>query len=96
MASTSDYKPIASGVSKKVVLVAEDEAAMVRLLRDNLTYEGYEVLVAADGEAAVETALRQRPDLILLDIMLPKLDGLSVPAIAGEPSGHPNHHAHGA
>jgi DNA-binding response OmpR family regulator len=63
---------------KKVILVVEDEAAMVRLLRDNLTYEGYDVLVATDGEAAVETALRTRPDLILLDIMLPKLDGLSV------------------
>ena len=60
---------------KKVILVVEDEAAMVRLLRDNLTYEGYDVLVATDGEAAVETALRTRPDLILLDIMLPKLDG---------------------
>jgi two-component system, OmpR family, alkaline phosphatase synthesis response regulator PhoP len=78
MTTTSDYKPSTSGVSKKVVLVAEDEAAMVRLLRDNLTYEGYEVLVAMDGEAAVESAMRSRPDLILLDIMLPKLDGLSV------------------
>jgi two-component system alkaline phosphatase synthesis response regulator PhoP len=78
MITTSDYKPTTSGVSKKVVLVAEDEAAMVRLLRDNLTYEGYEVLVAMDGEAAVESAMRSRPDLILLDIMLPKLDGLSV------------------
>jgi DNA-binding response OmpR family regulator len=78
MATASDYKPTSPAASKKVILVAEDEAAMVRLLRDNLTYEGYEVLVAADGEAAVETALRMRPDLILLDIMLPKLDGLSV------------------
>ena len=65
-------------VLKKLILVAEDEASMVRLLKDNLTYEGYEVLVASDGEAAVESALRARPDLILLDIMLPKLDGLSL------------------
>jgi DNA-binding response OmpR family regulator len=78
MSTVTDYKPSPPGVSKKVIMVAEDEAAMVRLLRDNLTYEGYEVLVAGDGEAAVETALRTRPDLILLDIMLPKLDGLSV------------------
>jgi two-component system, OmpR family, alkaline phosphatase synthesis response regulator PhoP len=78
MDTATDYKPTSAAVSKKVILVAEDEAAMVRLLRDNLTYEGYEVLVAADGEVAVETALRTRPDLILLDIMLPKLDGLSV------------------
>jgi two-component system alkaline phosphatase synthesis response regulator PhoP len=63
---------------KKVVLIAENEPAMVRLLSDNFTYEGYDVLVALDGEAALETAFRSRPDLILLDIMLPKLDGLSV------------------
>ncbi len=51
---------------------------MVRLLRDNLVYEGYEVLVAGDGETAVTMAFEKNPDLILLDIMLPKLDGLSV------------------
>jgi two-component system alkaline phosphatase synthesis response regulator PhoP len=78
MAGASEYKPVSSGVMKRTVLVVEDEVAMVRLLRDNLTYEGYEVLVATDGEAAVEAALQTRPDLILLDIMLPKLDGLSV------------------
>ena len=63
---------------KKVVLIAENEPAMIRLLSDNFTYEGYDVLVAVDGEAALEIAFRSRPDLILLDIMLPKLDGLSV------------------
>ena len=78
MATASENKLPSAGISKKVILVVEDEAAMVRLLRDNLTYEGYEVLVAADGETAVEVALQARPDLILLDIMLPKLDGLSV------------------
>jgi len=76
--ATSDYNPVPTPAVKKVILVVEDEAAMVRLLHDNLTYEGYDVLVAGDGEAAIETALRARPDLILLDIMLPKLDGLSV------------------
>ena len=64
--------------SKKVILIVEDELAMVRLLRDNLVYEGYEVLVAADGEKALDVALRTRPDLILLDLMLPKIDGLGV------------------
>jgi two-component system alkaline phosphatase synthesis response regulator PhoP len=63
---------------KKVVLIAENEPAMIRLLSDNFTYEGYDVLIAVDGEAALEIAFRSRPDLILLDIMLPKLDGLSV------------------
>jgi len=78
MGSGSDNPLPPSGGLKKVVLVVEDEAAMVRLLRDNLTYEGYDVLVAMDGEEAIETAMRTRPDLILLDIILPKLDGLSV------------------
>ncbi len=78
MSIPAESKTPAPGSSRKVILVVEDEAAMVRLLHDNLTYEGYEVVVAEDGEAAVETALRTRPDLILLDIMLPKLDGLSV------------------
>ena len=62
----------------KTILIVEDEPAMVRLLRDNLVYEGYEVLVAADGEAGLEMAFERSPDLILLDIMLPKLDGLNV------------------
>lgn len=51
---------------------------MVRLLRDNFVYEGYEVVVATDGETALHLAFEEKPHLILLDIMLPKLDGLSV------------------
>jgi two-component system alkaline phosphatase synthesis response regulator PhoP len=47
-------------------------------LRDNLQFEGYEVLEAADGEEAVRLVNEQRPDLMLLDIMMPKLDGLEV------------------
>jgi two-component system alkaline phosphatase synthesis response regulator PhoP len=65
-------------MTPKKILVVEDEQAMVRLLRDNFVYEGYEVSVATDGEAALVMASDQKPDLILLDIMLPKLDGLSV------------------
>jgi two-component system alkaline phosphatase synthesis response regulator PhoP len=63
---------------RAVILVVEDEPAMVRLLSDNLTFEGYEVLVASDGEAALDIAVNARPDLILLDIMLPTIDGLTV------------------
>jgi two-component system, OmpR family, alkaline phosphatase synthesis response regulator PhoP len=63
--------------SKRILLV-EDEPAMVRLLKDNLVYEGYQVAVATDGESALHMAFSEAPDLILLDIMLPKLDGLSV------------------
>ena len=47
-------------------------------LRENLQFEGYEVLEAADGEQALDAALNQSPDLILLDLMLPKIDGFEV------------------
>ncbi len=60
------------------ILVAEDEADMAMGLRDNLQFEGYEVIVAADGEAALQAATSQSPDLILLDLMMPKMSGLDV------------------
>lgn len=58
------------------ILVAEDEPDMAMGLRDNLQFEGYEVLEASDGEEVVRMVTDQRPDLLLLDIMMPKLDGL--------------------
>ncbi|MCH7633048.1 MAG: response regulator transcription factor [Planctomycetes bacterium] len=58
------------------ILIAEDEADMAMGLRDNLQFEGYEVIVVSDGEEAVRTAAEQSPDLILLDVMMPKMDGL--------------------
>ena len=60
------------------ILIAEDEPDMLMGLRDNLQYEGYEVLEARDGEEAVRLVNEQRPDLMLLDVMMPKLDGLEV------------------
>jgi len=60
------------------ILIAEDETDMAMGLKDNLQFEGYEVLVAADGEAALNAAKTQNPDLLLLDIMMPKMDGLEV------------------
>lgn len=60
------------------ILVADDEKDMVTGLRDNLQFEGYEVIVAEDGEAALAAATRQNPDLVLLDVMMPKMDGLQV------------------
>ena len=60
------------------ILVAEDEADMAMGLRDNLELEGYEVIVASDGASALEAAEQRNPDLILLDIMMPGMDGLEV------------------
>ena len=60
------------------LLVIEDEYAMRRGLHDCLEAEGYRVLTAADGQSGLERALKEKPDLILLDIMLPRLDGFAL------------------
>jgi DNA-binding response OmpR family regulator len=60
------------------ILIIEDETAMRTALADLLTAEGYRVLTAADGEIGLRRALEEKPDLLLLDIMMPRLDGLSV------------------
>lgn len=60
------------------VLIAEDEPDLMKALRDNLEFEGYQVIAATDGEAALQAALKENPDLLLLDIMMPKMDGLDV------------------
>jgi DNA-binding response OmpR family regulator len=60
------------------VLVVEDEHPMRTVLRDCLERQGYRVLVAEEGASALEIALRERPDLIVLDVMMPRLDGLAV------------------
>ena len=63
---------------KKTILIVDDEQKIVDLLVHNLGREGYRTIEANDGVTAVEIAKEQRPDLILLDLMLPRLDGLSV------------------
>ena len=62
----------------KTILIVDDEKPIVDILVYNLQKEGYHTLEAGDGLTAIDVALEQKPDLILLDIMLPKLDGLSV------------------
>ncbi|MCX7924096.1 MAG: response regulator transcription factor [Clostridia bacterium] len=62
----------------KKILIVDDEKNIVDILRFNLKKEGFETIEAYDGEQAVEMALSQKPDLILLDIMLPKMDGFTV------------------
>ncbi|AGX05793.1 MULTISPECIES: response regulator transcription factor [Bacillaceae] len=62
----------------KKVLVVDDEQSIVTLLEYNLKQAGYEVITAMDGESGKDFALQERPDLIVLDLMLPKLNGIEV------------------
>ena len=63
---------------KKTILIVDDEQKIVDLLVHNLRREGYNTIEANDGQTAVDIALEKRPDLILLDVMLPRMDGLTV------------------
>jgi DNA-binding response OmpR family regulator len=60
------------------ILIVEDEPDMVLGLKDNFEFEGYDVVTASDGAAGLERARSEKPDLLILDIMLPKLSGLEV------------------
>jgi DNA-binding response OmpR family regulator len=60
------------------ILVVEDEPNMVAGLRDNFEFEGYEVITARDGVEGLQQALEQSPDLVVLDVMMPRLSGLEV------------------
>ena len=59
----------------KKILVVDDEQPLVELLTANLEREGYEVISAGDGLTAIELAEHQKPDLILLDVNMPEMDG---------------------
>lgn len=60
------------------ILVVEDEPAMVAGLRDNFEFEGYEVITARDGAEGLRRALDESPDLVILDVMMPRMSGLEV------------------
>ena len=62
----------------KTILIVDDEEPIRNILIHNLGKEGYNVIEASDGITAVDMALEQKPDLILLDIMLPKLDNEAI------------------
>ncbi|MHC4575234.1 MAG: response regulator transcription factor [Planctomycetota bacterium] len=62
----------------ETVLIIEDDATMLRALKDNFEFKGYRVLTAADGEEGLNAALNSQADLIILDIMLPKINGYEI------------------
>ena len=62
-------------MQKGKVLVVDDEVNITQILEFSIGSEGYEVLTASNGEEAIDKARREQPDLIILDIMMPKIDG---------------------
>ena len=83
-ANGSQEKPLPGGsngepgATKTRILIVEDEPAMVAGLRDNFEYEGYQVISAEDGVAGLDRALNDNPDLVVLDVMMPRMSGLEV------------------
>lgn len=65
-------------MKKSKILIVEDEASIVDALKIKLEKEGFDVITARDGKSGLDTALINKPDLILLDIVMPEMDGLSV------------------
>ncbi len=76
--SKKDKKKTEQQDLKPRVLVVEDDSILLETLEYNLVAEGYRVLTAADGLAALDVARKERPDLVVLDVMLPGLDGFEV------------------
>ncbi len=66
---------MAMAQNDKRILVADDDPVILRLIQVNLELEGYQVLTANNGEEALEQATAEKPDLVILDIMMPRLDG---------------------
>ena len=62
----------------KKILIVDDEPHIVTMLENRLKHVGYEVITASDGQEGLAKAQKERPDLIILDLMLPKLDGYKV------------------
>lgn len=65
-------------MAKKRLLIVDDEADLAEMIKFRMENNGYEVLLAHDGQAALEMARKESPDLIILDLMLPKMDGYKV------------------
>src|SRR5437660_3959247 len=71
-----EHKEVVMGTTK--ILIVEDEPLMVAGLRDNFEYEGFQVITAVDGVEGLERALKDAPDLVVLDVMMPRMSGLEV------------------
>jgi DNA-binding response OmpR family regulator len=67
-----------NAASSKKILIVEDEAPLRNAVSDILTFEGFQVFQAKNGQEGLEVALKEKPDLILLDLMMPVMDGLSM------------------
>ena len=63
---------------KTTILAADDDPQLLRLITRNLQLEGYDVLAASDGQQALELIENNAPDLVLLDVMMPRMDGFTV------------------
>ena len=69
-------------MTARKILIVEDDAALLRGLKDNFQAQGYQVRTAIDGERGLEALVRDPPDLVLLDLMLPKLNGYEICRLA--------------
>ena len=69
-------------MTARKILIVEDDAALLRGLKDNFQAQGYQVRTANDGEKGLEALLRDPPDLVLLDVMLPKVNGYEICRLA--------------
>lgn len=71
---------MSNGVSKKILIVeiVEDDRPLLSVLSERFNAEGYKVISATTGDEGLDLALKHRPDLILLDIVMPKMDGLAM------------------
>ena len=79
---------------RRRILVVDDEERMVRFIRMNLEHDGFQVSEAFNGKQAIQRLRDINPDLILLDVMMPDIDGFEVLETIREASSVPGHHAH--
>ena len=75
---TATSSPASAASAKETILVVDDEASIRRILETRLSMIGYKVITACDGQEAIEAFRRTSPDLVVLDVMMPKLDGYGV------------------